>query len=458
MAVDYDILNRTSDFAGSFAAGMQDARQNSLLRMQQDQARVEANARQSDLLYKQALGQFLGQDTVNTLLTPEAQAARQEQQNALMQMNPQATMQALQAQGAMRAQADADRERATKERQDVALRVTRGAQLAMESQAPGRYIKTQYPDLVAELEKSGKDVSAMTDDDWRATAKDLYDEFSVDLAPTFGINPQQELRNQGTRLKLDQQSLDLRERELKARGANGNTGTGAADELDQDTLELAVADVMVDPKQMLNYARYKNDTAKRTQINKAIAAKLKESGMSPNDLIRLRAGAAGEKKSIADMTKQVNAISNFEELAKFNGNRVLELLDQVDDTGVPWIEGVTRRIKRGGGDVDAAELQSVLTPFQTEVARIITNPNLVGVLSDSARHEVQEMAAGNMSAKQAKRIINRMFTEMEFRRNSISERIKQAGTNMTGETGLNAVPNAAPPAGGGGGWTIEPAN
>jgi hypothetical protein len=148
--------------------------------------------------------------------------------------------------------------------------------------------------------------------------------------------------------------------------------------------------------------------------------------MSDSDFIRARTSALSSKGSIVKLTAQNDAINAFEGLAKANGQRILDLLDTVDNTGLPFIEGLTRAAKRSGGNVDAAELKSVLTAFQTETSRILSNPNMTGVVSDSARHEVQNMAPDNMSVAQAQRVIKRIFTEMDLRKNFLESTLSGA--------------------------------
>lgn len=441
---DYSLLARPSGVPEFILAQNQNYRQNQLLKIQMAEEERASKAAADQDLYRQELSKFLGQDTVNTLMpmgpgAPAPQPAPQNNLNALMRLNPTATMQFLQAQGQLQAQHDAARERQAQEEHDAALRAVRWTGLVLESKAPGRLVKTQHPEMVAQLQQQGVDTDAMTDDDWRARAQELHDQAIPLLDPRFGMDPGAELEMRKAAQGISQREIAAREKELALREKGGAVN---ADLLDDDTLNLAVIDVMADPtgRAMLNYARYKSDAPKRTQINKEIARRLKDANMTPGDLVKLRAEGVGTRKSISDQVKQLNAINNFETLAKFNGQRVLELIDELDDTGVPWIEGLTRRIKRGGGNVDAAELNAVLVPFQTEVARITNNPNLTGVLSDSARHEVQEMSAGNMSAKQAKRVINRLFTEMDVRKASIQNGINTAGTSL-----IDRLPGAQPP-------------
>ena len=80
----------------------------------------------------------------------------------------------------------------------------------------------------------------------------------------------------------------------------------------------------------------------------------------------------------------------------------------------------------------------MLTTFQAEAARIISDPNMKGVVSDAARHEIQSMSPDNMSVAQARRVINRIFVEMDLRKQNVDN-------VLSGATG-NAVVGGKPPA------------
>jgi hypothetical protein len=210
--------------------------------------------------------------------------------------------------------------------------------------------------------------------------------------------------------------------------------------LDEQTLDLAAREVIQDQNNMRTYATFgKAGQALRMQINKEVAQKLKDAGMTASDLAQARAKAKSSIKSQDTLVKSLNAVESFEKLAKFNGQRILELIDEVDETGVPVLEGFIRAAKRKGmADVDATELQSVLMTYQTEVARIITQPNLTGQLTDTARQEVQHMISGDMSAPQLRRLINRLDLEMSMRGKYIRDQIGNVNTDIA------VMPNAPP--------------
>ena len=62
-----------------------------------------------------------------------------------------------------------------------------------------------------------------------------------------------------------------------------------------------------------------------------------------------------------------------------------------------------------------------------EVARLLTaGPSMNGVISDHARGDVQGMAPENMTASQARRVLNRIDIEIGIRRQGVQSALEGA--------------------------------
>jgi hypothetical protein len=237
---------------------------------------------------------------------------------------------------------------------------------------------------------------------------------------------------------------------LRVPGAGGGGGGGdpLAAGMDSEDLDNAATAIMGNPKIRTQYvlSRGKDGQRQLNLINHRITEKLHEAGMNMGDLMAWQARAEAQRASVKDLVGMNNSVSAFEKVAQFNGQRLLELIDGIDDTHVPVIEGYTRAFKRGKGDIDPQEFRTVLLQYQTEVARILNSPNGKGVISDSAREDLMNAVPENMSAGQAKRLITRIQLEMDMRRSSLNDQISDASS----QTGFGAVPPAttsvAPPA------------
>lgn len=218
--------------------------------------------------------------------------------------------------------------------------------------------------------------------------------------------------------------------------------------LSEKVLAMAVPTVMADPNRMKDYYGSAASSKKiKDQINGAISDRMTAAGLSIDDLPRIRADTKAESTSIGKLIPQLNAVNAYEKLGKFNGNRLLELIDQLDDTGIPLAEGPIRWAKKKGGSADASEFASVLNSYQTEVARILNNPNMTGVVHRGAVDDMQHVISGDVSADVAKRLINRITLEMDFRETSLQQAVNDAGAAMT-MPGATPQPGAQPPPGG----------
>lgn len=230
--------------------------------------------------------------------------------------------------------------------------------------------------------------------------------------------------------------------------AASSNGVTNDDGLSADALHNATLDVMRNPDAMGQYVTRAGNAGKKTRedINNGVAAEMKRAGISNNQLAAFRGRVKGEVKSQTTLVEMSNAVQSYEKVARFNGDRLLQLIDKVDATGIPAIEGLVRAAKKSGGNVDTGEFVSVLKTYQTEVARILSQPRLVGQLTDTQIDEMKKVVDSSASAPQMKRVINRLNLEMDMRAGSIEDQIKMSGGQMALPGGGETVPTANPAA------------
>jgi hypothetical protein len=239
--------------------------------------------------------------------------------------------------------------------------------------------------------------------------------------------------------------------------ARASATSAQATDLSDEDLRTAAVVTLADPNRMHDYATYgKFGQSRRDAITHAQGEIMKEAGISANELAGLRASIKGEASSVNKVIPQLNNINAFDQLARANGQRLLDLVGSVDTTGVPALEGYIRAIKARGGSPDTNEFNSVLNSFQTEAARILNNPGLTGVLSDHARQDMQKVVDGSLDGPSLRRVINRVFTEIDIRRTSLEQAVQGAKTSMQIPGLGGGTPQNPPPAGAG--WSITPAS
>lgn len=317
------------------------------------------------------------------------------------------------------------------------------------SAAPKKLVEIQQSNsplakkLLQIYQENGVDFSSLTDEQFKDQVREMTDQFRIKAGIAQPEKFKDERDASGALLQRSTTTGQLKEITKPEKA----TKTAAQADMAPDELDYAAGTVMLDPARMKDFASFgAAGQAKRDAINKAVTSKLKDSGMSASDLARMRSNFTAQRGSIQKLQAQANAVDSFEGLARANGQRLLDLIDKVDDTGIPFIEGITRHAKKGLGDVDAAEAQSVLTTFQTEAARILNNPGLTGVLSDSARNDIKKVVGGDLSSAQTKRVVNRLFLEFDLRKSFIDKEIGKAGQSMAPQLGeIPGQPAQQPP-------------
>lgn len=267
--------------------------------------------------------------------------------------------------------------------------------------------------------------------------------------PTIGnVNPGDFTPDSVSKYQQSGNYSDLVRTYQPAEGSGAAASSIDAYKSDPALRRTAAIVVASDPARMRDYATFgAAGQGIRTAINQEIGQVKKETGMSDADFVSLRSRAKADASNLTKLTAQNSQIEQAEGLMKQNGQRALELINMIDQTGIPLIEGFRRSAKAKMGGVNEAELESVMTAFQAEVARLLTSgPTMNGVLSDSARAEVAHMSPKSMSADQAKRVINRIFTEADIRHGLNLEQISKAssGTVVGAQTTQQAQPAQAP--------------
>lgn len=136
------------------------------------------------------------------------------------------------------------------------------------------------------------------------------------------------------------------------------------------------------------------------------------------------AEARGDAGALAGLKKQQAAITTYENLAEKNGRVLVDLAKKVDATGVPVLERWIRAGRREvAGDPEVSMFNAQMQIYSTEVARILANPNLTGVLTDHARHEAQSFLDGAGSAEQIEAVSKLLSQDFKRRAESIEEGI-----------------------------------
>lgn len=142
------------------------------------------------------------------------------------------------------------------------------------------------------------------------------------------------------------------------------------------------------------------------------------------DVASAKADFGANQDSLKKLQGQRDAIGAFEETALKNLDIFIETAKKITDTGSPFFNKPIRAIQESG--LGSAELTAFNTARRTvipEFAKILANPGLSGQLSDSARHEVEEVVSGNATLKQTLAAADILKRDAANRRSSYDDQI-----------------------------------
>lgn len=143
------------------------------------------------------------------------------------------------------------------------------------------------------------------------------------------------------------------------------------------------------------------------------------------DLASQKAAYEANKKSLDGLQKQRDAISAFEQTASKNIDIFLDTAGKVVDTGSPLANGLLRQASgKLLGSPDQAAYDAARQVAVNEIAKITSNPNLSGTLSDSARHEIEAFNPQSATLAQSVKVMRLLKQDMANRASSMDDQIK----------------------------------
>lgn len=157
--------------------------------------------------------------------------------------------------------------------------------------------------------------------------------------------------------------------------------------------------------------------------------------LDPNADIPLnKAEYDADRSALTQMTKNYNNIKSFEKTTQKNLDVLLETLGNLPDTGNQWINHYVRSLSAVMGGEAVPLFNAARRIDVTELARIVNTANANGILSDSAREEINELIPQNATANQIKSLAALLRRDMNNRITSLEEQIAEAKKNIAART------------------------
>lgn len=180
--------------------------------------------------------------------------------------------------------------------------------------------------------------------------------------------------------------------------------------------------------------------------------------LTPDDMKRIEAGGVdiasnkasfkADQESLVALQKGTDAITAFENTARKNLNIFLREAGKVVDIGSPLANSIARTLDgKVLGSADVAGYNASRQVAINEIAKVTSNPNLTGQLSDSARHEVEAFNPENATLKQTVRVARILTQDMKNRLDSNTEAIAiiKERIRLNGQPDEPATPQMPPP-------------
>lgn len=154
------------------------------------------------------------------------------------------------------------------------------------------------------------------------------------------------------------------------------------------------------------------------------------------------AEGSAEYKANADSLKKLqgnlDSVSAFESTALKNLQLFRTQAQKVIDTGIPLLNAPLRSAAKMLGSQDQAGFETSLQVANNEIAKVTSSPGLSGVLSDSARKEVENYNPKNATIGQAMHVADILEQDMANRHKSYQDQINDIKGRMGGKMGGNA--------------------
>lgn len=179
------------------------------------------------------------------------------------------------------------------------------------------------------------------------------------------------------------------------------------------------------------------------------------------DIASAKADFAANQDSEKALQKQLDAVTSFEETATKNLGLFITAAEKIPDSGSPILNRPIRTLSDSlFGSPEMATFNAQRRTVIPEFAKILNNPNLSGQLSDSARHEIEEVMSGNATLKQMVATAKALVQDTTNRKTSMTQQLQAIRARIKKGSDAPATSQApAAPAGwkyvpkAGGGWT-----
>ena len=240
-------------------------------------------------------------------------------------------------------------------------------------------------------------------------------------------------------------SLDERVRHDKA--MEGRAAAGGPTGLSEGAVDLAASQYLATGQ--MPPLGFSSQALREAILNRA-AVLQQEQGTPASQVPGKRAEFKSNQTALTQVTKDLSAIAPYQAMLEKNTGIAIDLAEKIYKANVPLANRSINWLSQNvAGDPDVAEYLAQIRIVQTEAARVLNNPRLVGQLTDSARHEMEGVVNGSMNLSQTKSVLGRLKQDGQNRVNAMQEQSEKLREALGAKSSPASSPaSKSPPAAG----------
>jgi hypothetical protein len=208
------------------------------------------------------------------------------------------------------------------------------------------------------------------------------------------------------RIKQREEEARQRREERKAQLAQ-STGGG----ISADAIKMMADRYRLEGPEGLRALSAFDKTTRRAVIEQATKDALAAGGDGAG-MAKDAAAFKADKAALNAITKDIAAIRPYHDMLEGNAQILKELGAKLSRTDSPWANKTLNYLQtHPTSDPDVTEYLAQMRLVQTESARVINNPRLVGQLTDTARKEIENIVNGDMAIETTNRVVDRLLND-----------------------------------------------
>ena len=143
--------------------------------------------------------------------------------------------------------------------------------------------------------------------------------------------------------------------------------------------------------------------------------------------------------ALVNVTKDLNTFEPYKKMLDTNADIAIQLGNKIYQSDAALANKPLNWFRQNAtSNPDFAEYAAQMRFVQTEAARVINNPRIVGQLTDEARREMDQVISGNAPIPVVERVLNRLKTDGTNRFNAMRSQQADLIGEMKGDSGTPA--------------------